>query len=105
MKNEKFLIDIQTKCGNITNEILNATIDAERTFNCKWPYIVLNSPYFSRIQIDFKDTYREKTLENKTPTLSKSMNMNIWLVGTSSQLFETKFLEKGKWLLTKLRSL
>ena len=35
MKNEKFLLDIQTKCGNITNEILNVTIDAEQTFKCK----------------------------------------------------------------------
>ena len=40
MKNEKFLLDIQTKCGNIANEILNVAIDAERTFKCKWPYLV-----------------------------------------------------------------
>ena len=39
MKNEKFLLDIQTKCGNITNKILNAAIDAERTFKCKWPHV------------------------------------------------------------------
>ena len=38
MKNEKFLLDIQTKCGDIANEILNAAIDAERTFKWKWPY-------------------------------------------------------------------
>ena len=37
MKNEKFLLDIQTKCGDIANEIQNAVIDAERTFKCKWP--------------------------------------------------------------------
>ena len=37
MKKEKFLLDIQTKCGDISNEILYATIDAERTFKCKWP--------------------------------------------------------------------
>ena len=60
MKNEKFLLDIQTKYGDIANEILNAAIDAERTLKCKWPYIVLNSSYFGRIQIDFKDTHREK---------------------------------------------
>ena len=35
MKNEKFLLDIQTKCGNITNEILNVAIDAEQTSKCK----------------------------------------------------------------------
>ena len=39
MKNEKFLFDIQTKCSDIANEILNAAIDAERTFKCKWPNI------------------------------------------------------------------
>ena len=33
MKNEKFLLDIQTKCGDIANEILNAAIDAERNSN------------------------------------------------------------------------
>ena len=37
MKNEKFLLDIQTKCGVFANEILYATINAERTFECKWP--------------------------------------------------------------------
>ena len=41
MKNEKFLFDIQTKCGDIANEILNASIDAERTFKCKWPNILI----------------------------------------------------------------
>ena len=37
MKNEKFLLDIQTKCGDIANKILNVAIDAEKTFKCKWP--------------------------------------------------------------------
>ena len=36
MKNKKFLLYIQTKCGDIANEILNAAIDAERTFKYKW---------------------------------------------------------------------
>ena len=35
----------------------------------------------------FKDTYREKVPSNKTQTLTKGMNMEIWLVGTSDQLF------------------
>ena len=38
LKNEKFLLDIQTKCGNIANEILNRVIDAEQTFKRKWPH-------------------------------------------------------------------
>ena len=37
LKDEKFLLDIQTKCSNIANKILNAAIDTERTFKCKWP--------------------------------------------------------------------
>ena len=37
MKNGKFLLDIQTKSGDIANEILNTAIDAERTFKGKWP--------------------------------------------------------------------
>ena len=36
---KQFLLDIQTKCGDIVIEILNAAIDAERTLKCKWPYI------------------------------------------------------------------
>ena len=39
MKNEKLLLDIQTKCSDITNEISNATIEAEQTFKCKWPQV------------------------------------------------------------------
>ena len=31
-----------------------------------------------------KDTYREKALSNKTPALTKSMNMDIWVVGISN---------------------
>ena len=34
-----------------------------------------------------KDTHREKTPSNKTPVLTKSTNMGIWVIGTSNQLF------------------
>ena len=37
MKNEKFLLDVQAKCGDIANEILNASVDDEQTFKCNWP--------------------------------------------------------------------
>ena len=36
----------------------------------------------------FKDTHREKATSNKTPALAKSMNINIWVVRTSNQLFK-----------------
>ena len=34
-----------------------------------------------------KDTHREKAPSNKTPALTKSTNMGIWVVGTSNQFF------------------
>ena len=30
---------------------------------------------------------REKATSNKTPTLMKSMNVGIWVVGTTNQFF------------------
>ena len=35
----------------------------------------------------FKDTRRQKAPLNKTLALTKNMNMNVWVVGTSNQLF------------------
>ena len=52
------------------------------------------SRYFNLI-FYFKDTHREKASSNKIPALTKTIN--IWVVGTSNQLFirgsytETKF--------------
>ena len=34
-----------------------------------------------------KDTHRQKAPSDETSTLSKIMNMDIWLVGTTNQLF------------------
>ena len=45
----------------------------------------------------FKDTHKEISLSNKTPALTKNMNMNIWVVGTSNQLFV-----RGSFTETKL---
>ena len=44
-----------------------------------------------------KDTYREKSPLNKTPTLTKIMNMDIRVVGTSSQLFKRGSYSKTKF--------
>ena len=33
-----------------------------------------------------KDTHKEKAQSNKTPALTKSTNMDIWVVATSNQL-------------------
>ena len=35
----------------------------------------------------FKDTHREKSPSNESPTLTENMNLDIWLVNTSNQLF------------------
>ena len=35
----------------------------------------------------FKDTHRGKAPSNKTPALTKSINMGICVVGTTNQLF------------------
>ena len=55
MKNEKFLRDIQIKYSDIANEILNAAIDAERTFKCnrhKILYLHNCLNYFQSISFD-----------------------------------------------------
>ena len=38
-------------------------------------------------QKQIKDTHREKAPSNKTPALTKSTNMGIWVVDTTNQLF------------------
>ena len=37
--------------------------------------------------ITFNDTHREKAPSNKIPTVTRSMNMDIWVVGKPNQLF------------------
>ena len=75
------------KQQNRTERYRNQTIRVEPRLK----YIVL-----------FKNTHREKAPSNKTPALTKSMNMDIWVVGTSNQLFlkgsytEAKFSKKTK---------
>ena len=50
LKNKKILLEIQTKYGNITNEVLNVAIDVELTFKCKWPnFELLFRTHFQQI--------------------------------------------------------
>ena len=37
--------------------------------------------------IKLKDAHRENAHTNETPVLTESMNMDIWVVGTSNQPF------------------
>ena len=51
-------------------------------------------------KIGFQDTHGQNILSNKTEALTKSMNMNIWAIGTLNQLIvrgsytEIKFSKK-----------
>ena len=62
------------------------------------------------INYHIKDTHREKAPSNKTPALTKRMNLDNWVDGTSNQLFrrgsysETKF-SKNKVVTGKFRPL
>ena len=40
----------------------------------------------SKARFGFKVTHKEKAPSNKTPAPTKSMNMDIWVFGTSNQL-------------------
>ena len=42
---------------------------------------------FLKQSIRIKDTHREKAPSNKTPVLTKSVSIGIWVVGTTNQLF------------------
>ena len=42
---------------------------------------------FLNEKINLKDAHREKAPSNKNPTFTKSMNMDIWVVGASNRLF------------------
>ena len=44
-----------------------------------------------------KDAHRENASSNKTPVLTKSMNMAIWEVGTSNHLFIRCYLTKSSF--------
>ena len=57
-------------------------------------HIEIISNGYSRIS--FKDTQREKAPSNKTPAFSKSINMDIRVVGTSNQFFITGSYTENK---------
>ena len=43
--------------------------------------------FFCYFLAGIKDTRREKAPSNKTSALTKSTNIDIWVVGTSNELF------------------
>ena len=46
-------------------------------------YYPVHKKYFFVV----KDTHWEKAQSNKTPALTESMNMDVWVVGTKDKLF------------------
>ena len=64
-------------------------------------YITLTGLKLKHNSLEYlKDTHRDNALTNKTQTLVKSVNMNIWVIDTLNQLFirdsyiEIKFSKK-----------
>ena len=45
------------------------------------------NPFKWIVYFTLKDTHREKAPSNITAAFTKSMNMVIWVVGTSNELF------------------
>ena len=58
----------------------NVEANAEGFSKCVWPF-------WDVIHEGVKDTDREKALWNKTPALKKSINLGIWVDGTTNELF------------------
>ena len=63
----------------------NKIFKKDKAVTVKTPLSVTD-PFCTPHSTWIKDTHREKESPNKTPLL-KSTNMDIWVVGTSNQLF------------------
>ena len=61
-------------------------------------HLVRMFPYTLKIYFQdyLKHSHREKALSNKTPALTKKVNINIWVVETSNQLFK-----RGSYTVTR----
>ena len=72
-------------CGNqLTGFYMRATL-AFNGLKSNKKYIFEKKNIFQFFEI--KETHREKAPSNKTPGLTKSTIMGIWVVGTSNQPF------------------
>ena len=56
------------------------------------------------VKKESKDSQRENALSNKTQALTKSLNMDIWVVGTVNQLFKRGSCDKVKLSKNKVVS-
>ena len=78
--------------------VFGRTIET-RSFQTVWGFSRKTKFY---IILRLKNTYREVAPLNKTRTLSKSANMNIWVVGTANQLFYEVLKLRQNFRKTKL---
>ena len=62
-----------------------------RTQRVKFSIVSVNIIAILHDYYNVKDTHREKAPTKETPVLTKSMNMGIWVFGTSNQLFTVHF--------------
>ena len=66
--------------------IINHHQNDDSSWFFKFDSLLLHTDRSSVILSSFKDTHREKAPSNKTPALTKSTNMAIWVVDISNQL-------------------
>ena len=55
-------------------------------------YRIFSNQFLNVSKVSIKVTNREKASSNKTQAFTKSMNMDIWVIGTSNQLFIRGYL-------------
>ena len=81
---------------SIDNVLHYCVANPWRNFIIAYSYFVWNLVAFNvKNSTNVKYNHREKSPSNKTPVLAKSINMDIWVVGTSNQLFQ-RFLNWNK---------
>ena len=82
---------IASRANILSKYIIYIFFNFWRGFCSSSPLPKLNNLYLiltKRLRCPFfKDTQREKAPSNKTPALTKSTKMGIWVGGTSNQLF------------------
>ena len=76
VKNHRKCADILYGCSFMRADYDMAKTDVQKYKTCR-----------EELKIVLKHPYRPKAPSKKTPALTKSMNMDIWSVGTANQLF------------------
>ena len=102
MKNENISLDIQTKCSDIANEILNAATDAERTFKCKRPKLNCNKHMHITRKVDvslLKKIFLEKHFSCSYTLSLLKKSLLLWVLKFFCQF--SKYLQENFKMSTK----